>query len=303
MSRKSPQTIRVVFLGGAKVGKTSIIQRIIGGDFKVHYTPTVYEIYTKTIYRHQRALNLEIIDTAGLYCCPPMMKLAISKADILIFMYSVTDPKSINAMNYLRTLVDEERGFIPFETPTAVVANKVDDSHDNLRLTFRNRVSTLHNDFLHLGTSFLATSAKFTYGLKDLLNFLKEEGESIARIRELPHLSTSIRWIDVDNPLEENEEVFEQEQSIKKQTGKDDSFLKRFFACTKPRTTSIATSCPRLPKVFSAGQLDRWKGARVTNCRIYVEFEFVKVMNSNRKLSFISRRRRQHVESLTHRRI
>ena len=101
------QNIRVVFLGGTQVGKTSIIHRLLGKDFDQQYTPTVYDVYQKRVHGHQMTLTLEMVDTAGLYSCPPMLNLAIAKADIIVFVYSVIDPKSVKTICDLRKIVNE----------------------------------------------------------------------------------------------------------------------------------------------------------------------------------------------------
>ena len=277
-STKSPETIRVLFLGGPRVGKTSIIQRLLGENFKPQYTPTVYDVYKKTVHQVHSSLHLEFIDTSGLYSCPPMMKLAISKADIMIFMYSATDPSSVKEMNHLRAMVNEVRGHVSMDTPMAVIANKVDDSRENLNLAFRKRCESLQGSFEGRGTTFMATSAKYTYGLRDLMDYLMVEAEMVTRLREIPfgNVTRSYRWIDANETFQENAEVFENipndtAASLKNHSGVM-SFLRKMFCCVRPKTASDSV---HFWEKSTAKRKDSYiqRKVCVTKCRVYIEVE------------------------------
>lgn len=45
MEPKTSNVFRIVFLGGPEVGKTSLIQRCIQGEFREKHTPTVEDMY------------------------------------------------------------------------------------------------------------------------------------------------------------------------------------------------------------------------------------------------------------------
>lgn len=86
---------RIVFMGNAKVGKSSIIKRFLYNEFAAKYKRTVEEFYVADFKLSNGAsLTLEMVDTTGSYDFPAMRDLAISKADAFVLVYSVGDVAS-----------------------------------------------------------------------------------------------------------------------------------------------------------------------------------------------------------------
>lgn len=110
---------RIVFMGDAKVGKSSIIKRFLYNEFAVKYKRTVEEFYVADFKLSNGAsLTLEMVDTTGSYDFPAMRDLAISKADAFVLVYSVGDVASWERIEELRTQVS-------LSTETKIIKQKI----------------------------------------------------------------------------------------------------------------------------------------------------------------------------------
>lgn len=68
---------RLVILGSAKVGKTSIVSRFLSDKYDDKYTPTIEDFHRK-IYRIKgEAYRLDILDTSGNHPFPAMRRLSL----------------------------------------------------------------------------------------------------------------------------------------------------------------------------------------------------------------------------------
>ena len=56
---------KLVLLGHAKVGKTSLIHQLIGSTFCEEYDPTIEDAYRKQVEIDERNVLLELLDTSG----------------------------------------------------------------------------------------------------------------------------------------------------------------------------------------------------------------------------------------------
>lgn len=59
------ERIRLVVLGGAGVGKSAIIRRLLGQGFSERYRPTVEDLYTRECALGTLTLKVDLLDTAG----------------------------------------------------------------------------------------------------------------------------------------------------------------------------------------------------------------------------------------------
>ncbi|KAH9400722.1 hypothetical protein TYRP_002294 [Tyrophagus putrescentiae] len=119
---------RVVVLGSGRVGKTSIVRRLLSEEhFVENHIPTVEELY-QLEYKSRGSdvtLVLDLLDTSGSYPFPAMRELAIRSADAFLLVYAVDDADSYEEVIRLKEHIYALRG----ETgvpPVVVVANKTD---------------------------------------------------------------------------------------------------------------------------------------------------------------------------------
>lgn len=65
-----------IFTGSARVGKTNLVSRFLGGKFEESYTPTIEDFHRK-LYRIRGEIHqLDILDTSGNHPFPAMRRLS-----------------------------------------------------------------------------------------------------------------------------------------------------------------------------------------------------------------------------------
>ncbi|XP_033102439.1 ras-related protein Rap-2a-like [Anneissia japonica] len=124
--------VRVVVMGAAKVGKSSIISRFLNGNYEETYKPTVEGFFCREFKSMDstRSVRLEIVDTSGSFSFPAMQTLYIASADAFILVYSFMDYDSFKEVKSLRQQLVKEKNDENF--PIVIVGNK-----DDLELTER----------------------------------------------------------------------------------------------------------------------------------------------------------------------
>jgi small GTP-binding protein len=116
---------RVVVLGGAGVGKTSILSRYLYNKFTDDYAPTVEEFYTKKLLLNDRVVLLDIVDTSGVREFPAMRALSLAKADAFVLVYRLDEERSFEELRATREEIEKARGE-DADIPTIVVGNMSD---------------------------------------------------------------------------------------------------------------------------------------------------------------------------------
>uniref|UniRef100_UPI0037E8A6CC RASD family member 3 n=1 Tax=Semicossyphus pulcher TaxID=241346 RepID=UPI0037E8A6CC len=120
-----PNTVRLVFLGAAGVGKSALIRRFLHDRFEQKYTRTVEELHVLEYdIAGSGKIRLEILDTSGSYSFPAMRELCIRHSDAFALVYAVDDPGSFEEVKRLRDEILELRGVKG--APITVVGCKAD---------------------------------------------------------------------------------------------------------------------------------------------------------------------------------
>lgn len=68
---------RLVVLGSAKVGKTSVVSRFLYNKFDDKYTPTIEDFHRKVYRIRGEAYRLDLLDTSGNHPFPAMRRLSL----------------------------------------------------------------------------------------------------------------------------------------------------------------------------------------------------------------------------------
>lgn len=96
---------RVVMMGAARVGKSSIIGQFLYDKFPARYRQTVEELHRGEYEYDGAALTLDILDTSGAYQFPAMRALSISTGGAFVLVFSVDDEESWKEVERLRNQV------------------------------------------------------------------------------------------------------------------------------------------------------------------------------------------------------
>lgn len=126
---------KVVVMGAAKVGKTSLISQFLYGTFTEKYKRTIEEMHHADFNVSGVPLTLDILDTSGSYEFPAMRALSISSADAFILVYSVVDATTFEEVRVIRDQIIETKGTT--EVPIVVVGNKFDLANDKRQVSRR----------------------------------------------------------------------------------------------------------------------------------------------------------------------
>ncbi|XP_026724567.1 ras-related protein Rap-2b isoform X6 [Trichoplusia ni] len=115
---------KIVVLGAAKVGKSSLISQFLYNTFSPKYKRTIEEMHHGDFNVSGVRLTLDILDTSGAYEFPAMRALSMQSADAFILVYDITDADSFTEVRTLRDQIHETKESTA--VPIVVVGNKVD---------------------------------------------------------------------------------------------------------------------------------------------------------------------------------
>lgn len=123
-------SFNIVFMGHAKVGKTSIINNFLFGKFPAEHEPTVEEMYKADFEFSGGRLVLNILDTSGSYSFPAMRRLAISRADAFVLVYAVDDEESFEEIKRLQEEIVAQRAAHSKKVPPVLIVGNKNDLLD-----------------------------------------------------------------------------------------------------------------------------------------------------------------------------
>lgn len=178
---------RFTMLGGAKTGKTSVLNRFMSDTFTHRYRPTVEDHITHTIDHKGNICVCLFVDTCGSNDFPAMKRLAITKGNAFLLLYAIDDRRSFTEA---KRTADE---IIQLKDPTEdvkimLIANKT-DLEDRREVSKQEGLDLV--DELNVGnvsSMFFEVSAYEGKGIKDIFTellqmFIPEQTE-IAYIPE-----------------------------------------------------------------------------------------------------------------------
>ncbi|XP_052815255.1 ras-related protein Rap-2a-like [Mya arenaria] len=118
------QNFRVVVMGTAGVGKSSIISKFMHDKFTESHKETIEELHRHRMRFESVSVDIDILDTSGSHQFPAMRKLAIATGDAFLLVFSGNDPESFETVKQLRDEIREQKQKGQYSI--VVVANKTD---------------------------------------------------------------------------------------------------------------------------------------------------------------------------------
>ena len=161
---------KIVLLGEAGVGKTSIITRYISNSFsQVVMTSTGSSFVSKRIELNgNKKIKLQIWDTAGQEKYRALAKIFYQSSAVAILVYDVTLKKSFESIKEF--WAGEIKNNSPDDIILALAANKSDD-YVNQEITTDEGKDLAKK----LNAIFVKTSAKLGDGIEDLFRMVAEK--------------------------------------------------------------------------------------------------------------------------------
>ena len=156
------KTRRVCILGSTKSGKSSLVKRFIHDTFTDTYVPTIEECYNLDYVYKGYNLNLDIVDTCGVFMFPVMRDLNIKKADIVIATYEINNDLSIKEAIASCKKVNEIRKDV---VPVVLVGCKSDLNDEKMEC--QDYIVGELNLLGGIKLKHLITSAKLNMNVKD----------------------------------------------------------------------------------------------------------------------------------------
>lgn len=174
MSSLDATPVKLVLLGEAAVGKSSLVLRFVSNDFQENKEPTIGAAFlTQKCQVGDRTIKYEIWDTAGQERFAALAPMYYRNAQAALVVYDITKPASlIKARHWVRELHEQA----PPNITIALVGNKFDLAADDEADDAAGASSNLRQVLIEEGRAFAdeeglifyETSAKTSHNVNEL---------------------------------------------------------------------------------------------------------------------------------------
>lgn len=171
MSVNFPSTsVKLVLLGEAAVGKSSLVLRFVSNDFQENKEPTIGAAFlTQKCTIGERTIKYEIWDTAGQERFASLAPMYYRNAQAALVVYDITKPASfIKARHWVKELHEQASKDITIAlvgNKYDLVADENDDDDESLRKVSVEEGQALADEE---GLLFYETSAKTSHNVNDV---------------------------------------------------------------------------------------------------------------------------------------
>ena len=126
--RKRKVLLRLILLGDASVGKTSLMNQYVSAEFTQRYKATIgADFLTKEIVADDKYITLQIWDTAGQERFESLGVAFYRGADGVILVYDMTNKESFDNIEFWReNFIKNADPLNPDKFPFTLIANKSD---------------------------------------------------------------------------------------------------------------------------------------------------------------------------------
>uniref|UniRef100_A0A3B4A128 Uncharacterized protein n=1 Tax=Periophthalmus magnuspinnatus TaxID=409849 RepID=A0A3B4A128_9GOBI len=203
MTQSAPGAI--VVLGSPKAGKTNLLLRFLGKDFKEHYEPTREDFHRKLFHIGGETYRVDLLDAACERDFPAKRRLSIltgesqtnehsrTMCDIFMLVFSLDNRDSFREVcELLNEIRSAKTKFLkmktPAKVPVVVCGNKADLGAPQRVMGRSEVVKTLGED-----VTYVETSAKNSIGLEIMFGALARLGGLPEETNPIPKVSGIFR--------------------------------------------------------------------------------------------------------------
>lgn len=159
-------SLKIIVMGVGGVGKSAITNRFVMGRWIEKYDPTIEESYQTTVDIDGKAIQVEILDTAGQDEYTPLRETFMHTGDGFMLVYSITDDQTLEELRSIREQI--LRVHRNKKIPIVVIGNKIDLAKRD-RAVSKEEGKSLAGDF---NAKFLEVSAKENFKVKEAFELL-----------------------------------------------------------------------------------------------------------------------------------
>nr|NP_652315.2 uncharacterized protein Dmel_CG30158 [Drosophila melanogaster]AAF57410.3 uncharacterized protein Dmel_CG30158 [Drosophila melanogaster]AGV77140.1 FI21445p1 [Drosophila melanogaster] len=165
------ERIRLVLLGGAGVGKSSIVKRFLFKTYTDKYRATVEDLYNREYDLGGVTLKVDILDTSGDMQFPAMRRLSIATAHAFMLVYAATSAPSFQCVKQCFEEIREQRGDFQ-DIPIVIAGNKADLATTHREVKLEEVTDWVFCELPRLRAKVLECSAKEDSNVTDLFKSL-----------------------------------------------------------------------------------------------------------------------------------
>jgi len=162
---------KIIFLGDAGVGKSSIVQRFCNDKFQDKYDTTIGGAFfqKKITLKDNKSIKLQIWDTSGEEKFRNMIHLYFNGAQGAIFTYDVTNLESMEKLDHWINTLKENCD--KNEMILCLAGNKCDMDNNQRKVSYgKGKEFANANNLI-----FFETSAKMDIGVKELFKTMAQK--------------------------------------------------------------------------------------------------------------------------------
>jgi small GTP-binding protein len=168
---------KIVFMGHYGVGKSSIVNNIMYGPskFKDETYSTIGSHYFG--YKLTDKIQIDFWDTAGQERYSTLLSIYYRSAELCILVFDMSNIKTLNRVENILTEVEQ----VNHNTKYIIVGNKCDLITEDERIKINNIVRQKFGTNEKI-LSFINTSAKTNFNMKEIMTIITEHLEYVNKI-------------------------------------------------------------------------------------------------------------------------
>ena len=159
MEGENVERVKIIFVGDAGVGKTTIISRIMDNPFNDAYEPSIgVDFMSKIITFQNTKINLQMWDPSGQEKYKGLIPAYVRNSSIIFLIYDVSSKSSFdNIPNWINFIKDKEKN-----ATLVLCGNKIDISERQVKKEEGEALAQKEK------IAFFEVSAKTGEGIKDM---------------------------------------------------------------------------------------------------------------------------------------